>query len=103
MSARSTAAQVAAKAGMLFGALFVFTILLAALPAHRAPAQDASTQPSASQAPDADHGSMSGMDMSDELANEKAAVHDMTPGHRDAHSQHMTMTATRERTPADVQ
>jgi len=103
MSARSTAAQVAAKAGMLFGALFVFTILLAALPAHRAPAQDASMQQSASQAPDADHSSMPGMDMSDEHANEKAAVHDMTPGHHDAHSQHMTMTAMRERTPEDVQ
>jgi hypothetical protein len=35
MSARRTARQIAAKAGMLLGALFVFTLLLAALPAHR--------------------------------------------------------------------
>src|SRR5258708_28136787 len=103
MSARSTAVQIAAKAGMLLGAFLVFTILLAALPAHRAPVLQASVQESATQAPDVDHSSMPGMDMSDEHANEKAAVHDMTPGHHDAHSQHMTMTAMRERTPEDVQ
>src|SRR5260370_17462643 len=103
MSARSTALQIAAKAGMLLGALFVFTILLAALPAHRAPAPQAFTQESATQAADADHSSMPGMDMSDEHANEKAAVHDMTPGHHDPHNQHMTLTAMRERTPEDVQ
>src|ERR1700676_4379802 len=38
MFARGTVVQIAAKAGMLFGALLVFTVLLAALPAHRAPA-----------------------------------------------------------------
>src|SRR5258707_10215749 len=103
MSARSTALQIAAKAGMLLGALFVFTILVAALPAHRAPAPQAFTQESATQAADADHNSMPGMDMSDEHANEKAAVHDMTPGHYDALSQHMTTTAMRAQTPADVQ
>src|SRR5260370_7917438 len=103
MSARSTALQIAAKAGMLLGALFVFTIVLAALPARRAAAQQASTQESAAQAPDVDHSNMPGMDMSDEHANEKAAVHDMTPGHHDALSQHMTTTAMRAQTPADVQ
>src|SRR5258708_21244774 len=103
MSARSTALQIAAKAGMLLGALFVFTILLAALPAHRAPAQQASTQESDAQATDVDHSNMPGMDMSDEHANEKAAVHDMTPGHHDALSQHMTTTAMRAQTPEDVQ
>ena len=45
---------------------------------------------------------MSGMKM-DEKANEKAAVHDMTPGHSDAHSLHMTMTAMRTQSPEDVQ
>ncbi len=102
MSARSTAVQIAAKAGILLGAFFVFTIFLAALPAHRAPAQQASTQESTTSTPDADH-SMPGMDMSDERANEKAAVRDMTPGHHDAHSQHMTMTTMRAQTPEDVQ
>ena len=103
MSARSTVVQFAAKAGILLCAFLVFTIFLAALPAHRAPAQQVSTQESAVQAPAADHGSMPGMDMSDEHASEKDAVQDMTPGNHDAHSQHMTMTATRERTPEDVQ
>jgi hypothetical protein len=103
MSARSTAVQIATKAGMLLGALFVFTVLLAALPAHRPPAEAAPAQESTTQAPDVDHSSMLGMDMSDEHANEKAAVHDMTPGHHDAHIQHMTMTAMRAQTPEDVQ
>lgn len=98
MSARGTARQIAAKAGMLLGALFVFTLLLAALPAHRAPAQGSTTQ-----APEVDRGSMAGMDMGDEHASEKAAVGDMTPGHHAAHSAHMTMTAMRAQTPDDEQ
>src|SRR5258708_31098948 len=101
MSARSTALRVAAKAGMLLGALFVFTILLAALPAHRVPARQASTQESGAQAPDVDHSSMSGMDMSDEHAREKAAGHEMTPRHHNAHTPHITMMAMRPRTPED--
>ncbi len=104
MSARSSLFRLAAKAGMLFGALFVVTVLLAAIPAHRPPAGPAfGSQESASPAQEADHGSMPGMSMSDEKASEKAAVEDMTPGHHDAHSQHMTMTATRPQTAGDVQ
>src|SRR6266404_2348195 len=102
MSARGTARQIAAKAGMLLGALFVFTLLLAALPAHRAPAQE-SPQGSAAQSPEVDHDRFAAMDMGDEHASEKAAVGDMTPGHHDAHSAHMTMTAMRTPTPEDVQ
>src|SRR5256885_201422 len=103
MSARGSIVQVLTKTGTLLAALLVFTVLLAALPAHRAPAQQATTQDSSAQATDADRGSMPGMDMSDEHANETAAVHDMTTGDHDAHSLHMTMTAMRERTPGDVQ
>jgi hypothetical protein len=103
MSARSSIVQILTKTGMLLGALFVFTLLLAALPAHRAPVLQASTQESPAQASDADHGSMPGMDMSDEHANEKTAVREMTPGHHDAHSRHMTMTAMRAQSPEDVQ
>jgi hypothetical protein len=97
MSARGTARQIAAKAGMLLGALFVFTLLLAALPAHRAPAQEGS----AAQSPEVDHRGMAGMDVGDEHASEKAAVRDMTPGHHDAHIAHMPMTAIRTQTPED--
>ena len=102
MSGRGTVRQIIAKAGTLLGALLVFTLLLAALPSHRAPAQERPPQGSPTQAPDADHNSMPGMDMSDEHASEKAAVHDMTPGHDDAHSAHMTMTAMRAQRPEDV-
>jgi len=49
-----------------------------------------------------DHNSMPGMDMDDAKANEARAVHDMTPGHMDAHSLHMRMTAMRPQTPADA-
>src|SRR5712671_4343594 len=84
-------------------ALFVFTLLLAALPAHRAPAQEGSPQGSTARSPQVDHRGMAGMDVGDEHASEKAAVGDMTPGHHDAHSAHMTMTAMRTQTPEDVQ
>src|SRR6266851_3923638 len=102
MSASCTFVQIAAKAGMLLCALFVVTVLLAAIPAHRPPVAQVFAQESSTPAPDLDHASMAGMDMSDEHASEKAAVRDMTPGHHDAHSQHMTMTATREQTPEDT-
>jgi hypothetical protein len=88
---------------MLLGLVLVFTVLLVALPAHRAPMQQATPQDSPAQPATADHETMPGMDMSDKHASETAAVHEMTPGHHDAHSRHMTMTAIREQSPADVQ
>src|SRR3984885_3509079 len=108
MSRRSTSIKIATKAGILFGALFLVTVLIAAIPAHQQralevviaqeqqPSQDSSAQPQA-----ADHSSMPGMNM-DEKVSERAAVNDMTPGHHDAHSQHMYMTSMRDRTPEDV-
>jgi hypothetical protein len=104
MSARSTVVQIAAKAGTLLGALLIFTILLAALPAHRTPADPQGTGPeSAAQTQASDHRGMPGMDMSDEHANERAAVHDMTDGHANGQSQHMTMTEMRAENPEDAQ
>jgi hypothetical protein len=89
---------------MLFGALFVVSVLLAAIPSHRAPAaQSQGSQQSGSQSQESqgmDHSSMPGMDMSDAKANEAHAVHDMTRGHHDAHNLHMRMTAMR---PASAQ
>jgi hypothetical protein len=107
MPARSTFIHFAGRAGILFGALFVVTILLAAVPGHRAPAatvqetQQSSTSPSQESHP-MDHSSMPGMDMDDAKANEAHAVHAMTPGHMDAHSLHMHMTAMRPQTPEDA-
>src|SRR5713101_6960384 len=104
MSARSTFFHLAAKAGILFGALFVVSVLLAAIPGHRAPAspgQDAQ-QSSSPQSQPMDHSKMSGMDMDDAKANEAHAVHDMTRGHMDAHNVHVHMTAMRPQTPEDT-
>jgi hypothetical protein len=107
MSARSTFLHFATKAGILFGALFLVSVLLAAIPGHRAPAApvEEAQQSSGSQVQEShpmDHGSMPGMDMDDAKANEAHAVHDMTPGHLDAHSLHMHMTAMRPQTPEDA-
>jgi hypothetical protein len=91
----------------MFGALFLVSVLLAAIPGHRAPAapaQDAQ-QPSGSQSQESqgmDHSSMPGMDMDDAKANEARAVHDMTPGHMGGHSLHMHMTSMRPQTPVDT-
>ena len=106
MSARRTFVRLAAKAGILFGALFLVSVLLAAIPGHRTPAAPAeeSQQSSTSQTPESqpmDHTKMPRMDMDDAMANEAHAVHDMTRGHMDAHSLHMHMTATRPQTPED--
>src|SRR5258706_12012795 len=100
MSARSTFFLLAAKAGILFGALFLVSVLLAAIPGHRAPAaplQDAqeSSISQSKQSQPMDHRKMSEMDMDDAKASEAHAVHDMTPGHTDAHHLHMHMTAMR--------
>jgi hypothetical protein len=109
MAGRSTFFQIAAKAGMLFGALFVVTVLLAAIPAHHLPAEQPTTdsnkvaaQQASTSTQESGQPSMPGIDTSDEKANEQAAVHDMTRGSQDVHGQHMTMTSMRERTPDDV-
>jgi hypothetical protein len=106
MSARSTFIHFATKAGILFGALFLVSVLLAAIPGHRAPAaplQEAqlSSSSQSQESQGMDHSKMPGMDMDDAKANEAHAVHDMTPGHMDAHSLHMHMTAMRPQTPED--
>src|SRR5713226_8261939 len=107
MPARSTFLHLAAKAGVLLSALFLVSVLLAAIPGHRAPAapgqeavQSSISQPQESQP--VDHGKMPGMDMDDAKANEAHAVHDMTPGHMDAHNLHMHMTAMRPQTSEDA-
>jgi hypothetical protein len=107
MPARSPLAQLAAKFGMLVGALFVVTVFLAAMPGHHTPVVQSQEprQSSASAAPEAQamDPSMPGMDMDDAKANEAHAVHDMTPGHHDRHNPHMHMTAMRPQTPEDTQ
>ncbi len=101
MSVRSSLIQIAAKVGMLLGAIFVVTVLLAAIPSHQQQTVQIA-QESAAPAQQPVQGAMPGMNMSEERASEKAAVSDMTPGHGDPHAAHMYMTAMRPRTPADI-
>jgi hypothetical protein len=106
MPARSALVLFATKAAMLFGALFAVSVLLAAIPSHRAPAlQSQESQQSGSQSQGSqgmDHSGMPGMDMEDGKANEVRAVHDMTRGHHDAHNLHMHMTAMRSASAEDT-
>ena len=107
MFARSTAIHLATRVGMVLGALFLVSVLLAAMPGHHAPAAEPQEpQQSSGQSPDMagmDHSKMPGMDSSDENSNAAHAVHDMTPGHMDAHNLHMHMTAMRPGSAEDTQ
>jgi hypothetical protein len=108
MSARSQLVQVATKFGMLVAAIFVVTVLLAAMPGHHAPdtqTQESQPQSSAAQSQQQQQQSMDpnmpAMDMDDAKANEAHAVRDMTMGEH-AHNAHMRMTAPRPQTPEDA-
>jgi len=102
---------------MVVGAIFVVTVLLAAMPGHNAPvqagspqAQQGSSQQGSQQGfwqPGSAAQEMPGMDRNhinmdaDEKSAEKAAVADMN--HMQGSSAHIYMTAMRQQTPADVQ
>ena len=104
MSARSTFMHLAAEVGILFGALFLVSVLLAAIPGHRSPAvpvEDAQ-QSTGSESRPVDHSKMSRMEMDDSKASEVQAVHDMTTGRMEAHGLHMHMTEMRPQTPSDA-
>ena len=88
MSARSRWVSIVARIGLGFAGLLVMTVLLAAMPGHRAAVQQ---NPAAQGTPAQQSQEMPGMDMTDEKASEKEAVSEMTPGHHDTHSLHMTM------------
>ncbi len=109
MSGRSRAIHLVTKAAMGFAALFLVSVLLAAMPGHHAPTVGSveNTGASVSPAPpqqEADQGSMPGMKMpGDEKSSEVQAVEDMSGGHHDAHSSHMYMTAMRPQMPGDEQ
>ena len=101
MSARRTLLHLAAKTGMLFGAIFVVTVLLVATPGHHAP----STQSPATQEPATPRNPnpCPAWTWAMKKPAKSAAVQDMTPGHNDAHSHHMYMTSMRTQTPEDIQ
>jgi len=108
MPALSKILQIAAKAGILFCALFLVSVLLAAMPGRRQPAvqllePQQSSGSQSQESKDMDHSTMPGMDMDDAKANEAHAVHDMTPGNHSTHNAHMYMTAMRPASPEDTQ
>ena len=101
--ARSPVIRYFAHTAMVVGALFLVTVLLAAMPGHNAPAAETAASQSASpqspapqEMPGMDHSRMN-MD-SDESASEKAAVTDMSQMHG---GPHMYLTAMRPENPAD--
>jgi hypothetical protein len=94
MTAGETALSILRRTGLVLGALFLMTVLLAAMPGHRAPnaalTQGAQANPPASSQEMAD---MPGMEMDDAKLNEKSAVQQMNGAHSDAHQPHMKMTS----------
>jgi len=104
MSARSSVARLLGHALMASGALFIVTVLLAAMPGHNPPAEQAAGQQSAG----ASSQEMAGMnhdrtavdDMA-QRASERAAVDDMA--HMQSDGPHMHMTAMRRKNPADLE
>jgi hypothetical protein len=110
MSGRSNQiAQIIGKGAVIIGALFVVTVVLAAIPSHNAPTVPmvsggaAQQEAGSTQDPKTDHGTMAGMDMADdEKSQEHDAVSAMTGGHDQNHDLHMYMTTVRQQTPEDV-
>src|SRR5262245_29332861 len=99
--------RLSARAGIVLGAFLLVTVLLAAMPGHRAPAAESpdaqqSPAPQPHKPPITDP-HMPGMDMEDAQANEAHAVHDMAADQHNAHNPHLYMTSKRPRTPEDGQ
>jgi len=104
MYARSSAIRLLIRSGMVVGAVFAVTILLAAVPAHKTPSVATINVPlqqgAASQEMPGMDQNQAAQDTTAERANEKAAVSDMGHMHGGAH---MHMTEMRQQIPSDVQ
>jgi len=111
MSARKSVVRFFARAAMVVGAIFVVTVLLAAMPGHNAPSGRAVglEQPQgevqgssfgAQKMPGMDHGQMN-LDSGDQKENEKAAVADMN--HMPGSTPHLHMTELHTHHAADLQ
>jgi hypothetical protein len=104
MSARSSITRLLGRALMAFGALFVVTVLLAAMPGHTPPAEQPRGRQSAgapaSEMAGMDH-NQSGVDHRADEASERAAVSEMAHMHGDG--PHLHMTALRPQNPADLE
>ena len=110
MSGRSQLMQVVTKAAVILGALFVVTVVLAAIPTHNAPAvtvapmQESASPSDQGQDSQPTHHKMVGTDVDDEAkSQEHNAVSAMSGQDHGDHSAHMYMTSMRKQTPEDVQ
>jgi hypothetical protein len=121
MSARKTAIHLVTKAAITFAALFLVSVLLAAMPGHHAPtasfvvgskssvvgSESGASAPASDaqeQDPSSPNSAMRETKMSgDEKSVEGQAIEAMTGEHHDAHSLHMDMTSIRPQIPGDEQ
>lgn len=108
MSARKSVIRFFAHAAMVVGAIFVVTVLLAAMPGHNPPSVGAvgpltarSSSQDSSAAPPAPAMDPSQMEMSDDKESEQAAVNAMNQMH--GSSPHLHMTEMRAQNAADLQ
>jgi hypothetical protein len=103
---KTSAFRLFAHTALVIGAIFVVTVLLAAMPGHNAPVEAGSPQGQQGASGSATQ-EMPGMDHSyvnmdaDEKSAENSAVSDMN--HMHGSSAHMYMTAMRTQKPSDVQ
>src|SRR5262249_33746235 len=103
----SAAFRLFAHTALVVGAIFVVTVLLAAMPGHNTPTVSAviTQQEGSSQSPSAGSQQMEGMDHSkmamdpDEKTNEGAAVNEMN--HMHGSGAHLHMTQMRSQSAAD--
>src|SRR6202171_5760873 len=95
MTAGETFLYILRRTGLVLGALFLVTVLLAAMPGHRPPTVGLTQGEQENSSASHKMADMPGMEMEDAKLNEKSAVQQMTGGHSDAHQLHMKMTSMR--------
>ncbi|HUL32657.1 MAG TPA: hypothetical protein VL128_02130 [Candidatus Eisenbacteria bacterium] len=107
MSPRSAMVQLLSKAAIGIAALFVVSVMLAAIPNHRQPAMTPASaeavsygQDAQGQEPAMDHSQMPGMSMEEAQSTEQAATHAMEHMHS-GDAPHMHMSSSRPETPQD--
>ena len=109
MAARNAALHFFTRLGMVLGAVFALTVILAAMPGHNSPAMapvpvqlhsSPSKQSGSRPMADMDH---SQMDSADQKAAENSAMDAMSMSDGHGSNQHMYMTAERPIAPGDVQ
>jgi hypothetical protein len=95
MSRRSTLVKITTKAGILFGALFLVTVLIAAIPAHQQKALELVITPE-------QHPSHDSAGRAQSSSSERGGVNALTPGHHEAHRHQRHLSTMHDRALDDV-